>query len=89
MVVQSAVADQKGVRARDLAMDDAGDVDAGFPHQITPQFDEQFGSGQFAAGPFDDAGEMGTDWRQVKRLLAWEVGDAKTAAEGCQNRRRG
>jgi hypothetical protein len=37
---------RKHLPARDLAVDDARDVDAGFAHQIAPEFDHQFGFGQ-------------------------------------------
>src|SRR4051794_27792950 len=46
MVMQAAVDDQEHLAARDLAVDDARDVDAGLADEITPELDDHVGTRQ-------------------------------------------
>ena len=46
MMVQAAVGDEEDLAARDLAVDDAADVDAGFADQVAAEFDDELRAGQ-------------------------------------------
>ena len=81
MVVQTPVGNQESMATRDLAVDDSRDVDAGFAYEIASEFDYQFGLGQLARGALDDDREIGTDRREIERLFAGKVGNAKAAAQ--------
>ena len=81
-MVEAAVNDEEGVAARLLAVDDSGDVYAGFADQVAAELEDDPRLGQRGAEPLGNhRREVVADWREVQRLAAFEVWDTEPTAE--------
>ena len=81
MVVQPAVRDQEHLSARNLAVDNAGHIDAGLTHQVAAEFDHQRGLRHFALGTLGQLGQVVADGSQIEPALTGEVRDAEAATQ--------
>ena len=82
MMMQAAVGDEEHLAARNLAVDDAADVDAGLADQVAAELDDELRLRQRAACRVRPALAGCRRSGQVERLLAREVRE-------CRSRRRG
>ena len=68
VMVQAAVGDQEHLAARDLAVDDAADVDAGFADQVAAELDdERAPAAARVRARSTSAAQVGADRRQIER----------------------
>src|SRR5262245_2977265 len=88
-MMQATVGHQKDVATRDLAVDDAADIDAGFADEVTPQLEHDLRLWQAVGNARKPARQAGSDRGDVERLLAGEVRNAKPSADIEQAHGRG
>ena len=53
-MVQAAIRDQVGLSARNLAINDSGNINTCLAHKITPQFNDQRGEWEVLSGSGDE-----------------------------------
>src|SRR3712207_5713723 len=82
LVVKTAVDDDIDAAPGLLAIDDAGDIDAAFSHDVAPEFDDDANVRE--AGPdrvFHQIGQVVSDRGKVEGEVLLEVWDPEAASE--------
>ena len=89
-MVQPSIDNEEGLPARNLAVDDAGDVDSSFAYQVAAEFDDQMGARHFLCRPLRQMLEILANRGQIEPVFSGEVGDAEAATKIEEaHRRRG
>src|SRR5882724_10029084 len=89
VVVQAPVGYQEYLPPRDLAVDDAADINARFADQVAAQFDHDLGLGQASRHSVHQPGEIGAYRSDIEGALARKVRNAEAAADIEQAHGRG
>ena len=81
MVIESAVNHQERLAARNLAVNDSGDINSGFANKVASKLNDQAGFGEIRFCPMAELFQVVTDRCQIEFLFAGEVGNAKATAK--------
>src|SRR4030095_9654934 len=81
VVVQSAVSDKENVPSRDLAVDDATDIDAGLADEVAAELDDKTGLRKRCPRAARHVAQVVADGSELERFLAREIGNAEAAAD--------
>src|SRR5262249_23509249 len=79
--MQTTVGDEEYLATRDLAIQDAADIQSCLPHQVPAELDHEFGVRQRRPRLIDDSLQIVCDGLEFEWLFALEVRNAKAPAQ--------
>ena len=80
-MIESTIDDEKGLSARDLAVDYLGNVNSSFADEVTAEFNNQRRAWKVNFGTLGKLFKVFANACQVKSLFSWKVGDSESSAE--------